>query len=110
VLSYTNIILLKVISPYTPFLAEKVRNNIDVYEKIDEKIHMNVVDTKAKSYRINLFFDIVSKIFELKKKIDFKKHDLVDICIQASSDFLNNIKKYEAILFKIAKISTIDYM
>jgi len=104
------IVLLKIISPYAPFIAQKVWDNMILAEKINEKIQIDIVDTKAKSYRINLFFDIVSKIFDLKKKIEFRKHDLVDICIQASSDFLNNIKKYEAILFKIARISTIEYL
>jgi len=83
---------------------------MNLKEKIDEKFQITIVDTMSKSYRINLFFDIVSKIFQLKQQIEFKKHDLVEICIQASSDFLNNIKKYEAILFKIAKISSIEYL
>jgi hypothetical protein len=78
---------------------------MDNYNFIDFKNF----ELKDKNYKINIFMDIVDKLKILKNNIDSKKHESIDIFIQANQEFINFLAENEDLFRKLINVSKIDY-
>ena len=68
------------------------------------------LEVPVKNYKIVLLTDIINKIRALKKKNNLKKHQYIDLFIQATPDFLEFIQKYEEMFMTLLKITKIKYL
>lgn len=108
VLFAVNFIFLELLYPYIPdFITEiKEKFNIDV-DNVDF-FNMNIFEIKDKNYKINVFLDLIDKINYLKQKIWIKKHEFVNIFVQANPDFLQFLQSSESVFRLLAKIQDIN--
>ena len=102
------VILLKLAKPYIPFFINHLESifnvNWDDYNVFEFKDY----ELKEKNYKINLLMDIVDKLKNLKLKIWLKKHQYVDIFVQANPDFLDFLMQGEELLRSLINIRNIE--
>jgi len=102
------IFVLRLIKPYIPWFVSEIESLFDV-----DRWNYNIFDfreftPKEKNYKINLLMDIVDKLQNLKAWIWAKKHETIDVFIQANPEFLDFLVENKELLDSLVKISNIE--
>jgi len=102
--------ILKLLHPYTPFITQEIRKILwfewNIYTQWIQENPLAI----EKSYKTQLFVDIIDKFLELKEAQWYAKHEKINICFFAPLDFLQYIKKQEKTLDTLINISSIHYL
>ena len=102
------ILVLRLIKPYIPSFVSEIESLFDI-----DRWNYNIFDfkeftLKEKNYKINLLMDIVDKLQNLKIEIGAKKHETVDIFVQANPEFLEFFIDNKELLNSLVNISNIE--
>lgn len=108
VLILSFILVLRLLKPYIPWFVWEIESLFDV-----DRWDYNIFDfrnftPKEKNYKINLLMDIVYKLQKLKLWIWAKKHETIDIFIQANPEFLDFLVENKELLDSLVNISNIE--
>jgi len=101
--------ILKLLYPYLPFVTEKLWTQLWFKWNLFSQKWEGLIKLPGKNYKIHLFMDIVRSFLCLKDETDSKKHETVELFIQATPDFLESIGKYEDLLKILVNAETINY-
>jgi len=97
-------ILLKLAKPYIPFFISHLESILKINREGYDVFEFKNFELKEKNYKINLLMDIVDKLKNIKLKIWLKKHQHIDIFVQANPDFLDFLIQNEDLLKSLVKI------
>lgn len=103
-------IMLKILKPYAPFFVSEIESNFNIDRSDYKLLDFKDFELQDKNYKINIFMDIVDKLKILKIKIWAKKHDNIDIFIQANPEFINFLSENEDLFRRLISVSNIDYL
>jgi len=108
VLIFVNFVFLKLLYPYIPNFISEILDIFDIDWQWVDIFNLNIFDTKEKNYKINIFLDLIDKIVYLKWKLWIKKHEFVDIFVQANPDFLQFLQINESVFRLLTNIQDIN--
>ena len=94
--------------PYIPNFISEIQDIFDVDWQWMDIFHLDVFDIKDKNYKINIFLDLIDKIVSLKWKLWIKKHEFVDIFVQANPDFLQFLQTNESVFRLLTNIQDLN--
>ncbi len=102
------VLVLRLIKPYIPSFIWEIESIFDI-----DRWDYNIFDfreftLKEKNYKINLLMDIVDRLQNLKIEIGAKKHETVDIFVQANPEFLEFFADNKELLNSLVNISNIE--
>lgn len=103
-------IILKILKLYAPFFVSEIESNFNVDRDNYNLLEFKDFELQEKNYKINIFMDIVDKLKVLKAKTWSKKHENIDIFIQANPEFIHFLTENEDLFRKLINISDIDYI
>lgn len=101
-------LVLKLIKPYIPSFVWEIETMFNIDWTDYNILDFREFTPKEKNYKINLLMDIVDKLQNLKLKIWSKKHESVDIFIQANPEFLDFLMSSQDLLKSLINISNIE--
>lgn len=101
-------LVLKLIKPYVPYFVWEIEDMFNIDREDYNILDFREFTPKEKNYKINLLMDIVDKLQNLKLKIWSKKHEGVDIFIQANPEFLDFLMSSQDLLKSLINISDIE--
>lgn len=101
---------LELISLLFPLLSQELKNFFNIQLACINPLILSDLTLKEKNYKTNIFMDIVDKLRNIKMKLWLKKHDQIDVFVQASPDFIDFLSKSYALFNVLLNISTIDYI
>lgn len=95
---------LRLIKPFIPEFIDQLERRLWV-----DRWDYNIFDFKdfellEKNYKINLFMDIVDKLKKLKLKIWSRKHESINVFVQANPEFLWFLSETENLLKSLVNI------
>lgn len=107
---FSFIVSLKLLKPYLPFFVNEIESifgiNLWSYNILD----FNNFDLKEKNYKINILMDIVDKLRQIKTNISMKKHEAIDVFIQANPEFISFLSENENLFRSLLSLWNIDYI
>ncbi len=109
---YSLWVLLVILFPIFPFITTNIRSKIWFEKTIEEELLDNkILEIKNKSYKTNVFFQIIEAIFSLINEKNIIKHEKIDIYIKSNFEFNNFIsenKKTLDLFFNIGEMFFYD--
>ncbi len=109
IMMFVWIVYLDLLYPYIPNFVSQIKSKFKIdYQWLNPK-NIDFIP-KEKNYKINIFTEVVDKINNMKQKIWMKKHEVVDVFVQANPDFLNFLQWNESIFRLLTKIQNINLL
>lgn len=108
VLIFVNLVFLKLLYPYIPNFISEIENIFDVDWQWMDIFNLDTFDIKEKNYKINIFLDLIDKIVYLKWKLWIKKHEFVDVFVQANPDLLQFLQTNESVFRLLTNIQDLN--
>lgn len=103
-------ISLRLLKPIFPFFVSEIESIFD-FDRWDYNVlDIKKLNLKEKNYKINIFMDIVDKLKNLKQKLSIKKHEEIDVFVQANQEFVSFLSDNESLLRSLINIWHIDYI
>lgn len=102
--------ILQIFYPFLPRLSKLLLELCDYKHEGLDLFALHTKELPQKNYRVILLIEIMGKIYDLKEKNDIKKHETVDLFVQATPDFLEFMQQHENMVNALTKIRTIKYI
>jgi len=112
VILFSFIVSLEILKPLMPLFVQEIETIFSNKLKIP-KIDLSTISNfnlKEKNYRMNIFMDIVDKLKKIKQKLWVKKHETIDVFVQANLEFIKFVSDREDLLKVLLNIENIDYI
>jgi len=104
------VLILRLLKPYMPWFITEIEDVFDI-DRWDYKVFdFRKYIPEEKNYKINLFMDIVDKLQSLKTDMWAKKHETIDIFVQANPEFLTFLSETYELLDSLVNISDVKYI
>ena len=97
-------VFLKLLYPYIPNIVSEIQNKFDIDWQWLTIQDLKDIELSGKNYKINIFTEVIDKINSLKDQLGIKKHEFVDIVVQANPDLLSFLQENESIFRLLTKI------
>jgi valyl-tRNA synthetase len=99
---------LRLIKPFIPSFIDELESRLWL-DRWDYSIFdFKDFELAEKNYKINLFMDIVDKLKKLKSKIWSRKHESINVFVQANPEFLSFLWEAEDLLKSLVNISELN--
>lgn len=102
--------ILKLMSVFAPYITEQIWQLLGFKGNLIEQKLTKLERLPTKNYKIHLFIDIISRLLNIKKDLWLKKHELVDVFVNASADFIHTIWDYQDVLWQIVRANKLDFV
>lgn len=109
---FSFIVSLEILRPLMPLFMQEIEKLFFNKLKISNFDISTIWDfnLKEKNYRMNIFMDIVDKLKKIKQNLWVKKHETVDVFVQANLEFINFLSEREDLLEALLNIRNIVYV
>ena len=110
---FSFIVSFKLLKPFCPFFIQELEDIF--YNEILNHVNYNITDVsnlvlKDKNYKINIFMDIINKLRNIKLNLWVKKHEKIDVFVQANPEFLSFLSENEDLFRVLLNTWDIDYI
>lgn len=96
--------MMQVLQPYFPYLIQQILQNLG--QPLQTLLGTEKLQGK-KDYQLHLLFEIVKGISEQKQKLGFKKHQHLNLQVQANPERIALLEEYASLLQILLKVDTI---
>jgi valyl-tRNA synthetase len=103
-------IILKLLKPYIPCFVWEVESYFNVDRSGYNPIDFKEFELKEKNYKINIIMDIVDKLNWIKTKLWSRKHESIDVFVQANPEFISFLSENDVFFRSLVNIQDIDYI
>lgn len=103
-------ILLKMLKSYVPFFSLEIESYFKIDRNGFDSFSFSDISLEEKNYKISVLMDLVDKLNQMKIELWLKKHDYIDIFIQASPEFLNFLIENQEFLISMVNVSDLIYV
>ena len=109
IMFFITIVYLDLLYPFIPNFVTEIKNKFQIDYQWITLQNLEFI-TREKNYKINIVTELVDKINDMKQKIWLKKHEVIDVYVQANPDFLNFLKLNESVVRLLTKIQNISLL
>lgn len=101
-------VFLKLLYPYMPNIVSEIQDKFDIDWQWLSMKDIKDIELNGKNYKINIFTEVIDKINLLKDQLGIKKHEFIDVVVQANPDLLNFLQENESIFRLLTRIQHIS--
>jgi hypothetical protein len=109
VMVYVIAYVAKLVHPIIPSMSYNIRTLYKLKDPIDDIRSLDTLSIPNRNYKIHLLMNIIGACLQLKEQDKYKKHQAIDIYIQAPADMNQFIQNYEAVIQHITRAKNITY-
>lgn len=103
-------ILNKLIEPFVPNFSNQIQSKMNFDWEWCSLFNFSDISLTERNYKVNIFMDIIDKLFEIKQTWNIAQHENVDIFVQANSEFLDFIEQNDLLIRTLIKIWEVEYV
>ncbi len=110
---FSFIVSLKLLKPIVPLFVqelESIYSNKISDDLSDDLLQIDQFVLKEKNYKVNIFMDIVDKLKKIKVDMDVKKHEVMNVFVQANPEFINFLSENESLFKVLLNVNNIEYV
>jgi len=101
-------VFLKLLYPFIPNIVSEIQSKFNIDWQWLSIQDFKEIELNGKNYKINIFTEVVDKINLIKDQLGIKKHEFVDVVVQANPDLLTFLQENESIFRLLTKIQHIS--